>query len=143
MNVDENKKLVSFIADEIWNQGKLNVCDEIMSVDAKYHGPHMPNGTGTREDWKQAIAMYRNAFPDSHVTYEELIANNDIVVGRWSATATNTGKLAGIPPTGKPISLSGITIYKFKGDKISEVWEQLDMLGMWTQLGIIKLPGSH
>ena len=65
------------------------------------------------------------------------------MVGRWSATATNTGKLAGIPPTGKPISLSGITIYKFKGDKISEVWEQLDMLGMWTQLGIIKLPGSH
>ena len=143
MNVDENKKLVSIIADEIWNQGKLNVCDEIMSVDAKYHGPHMPTGNGTREDWKQAIAMYRNAFPDSHVTYEELIANNDIVVGRWSATATNTGKLAGIPSTGKPISLSGITIYKFKGYKISEVWEQLDMLGMWTQLGIIKLPGSH
>jgi len=87
--------------------------------------------------------MYRSAFPDSHVKYEDLIETEDTVIGRWSATATNTGKLAGMPPTGKPIVISGITIYKFNEDKISEAWEQLDMLGMWTQPGVIKLPGSH
>ena len=71
MIIEDNKKTIFLIADEIWNQGKIEVCDEIMSVDAKYHGPHMPNGTGTRENWKQAIVMYRNAFPDRYVTYEE------------------------------------------------------------------------
>jgi predicted ester cyclase len=135
--------LISRIADEMWNKGLIDVGDEIMEADAKYHGPHMPNGVGTREDWKHAVEMYRAAFPDSHVKYEDLIETDDIVIGRWSATATNTGKLAGMAPTGKRIAISGITIYKFNGDKISEAWEQLDMLGMWTQLGVIKLPGSH
>ena len=140
MNLEENKKLVSLIADEIWNQGKLNVCDKIMSVDAKYHGPNMPNGTGTRENWKQSIAMYRNAFPNSHVTYEELIANDNTVVGRWNATATHTGKLPGIEQiTGKQIAISGITIYRFANGKIIEAWEQLDLLGMWKHLGVISL----
>jgi predicted ester cyclase len=144
MKSEENKKLVSLIADEIWNQGKLKVCDEIMSVDAKYHGPHMPNGTGTRENWKQAIAMYRNVFPDSHVTYEGLIANDDFVVGRWSATGTHKGKLPGIEQiTGKQIAISGITIYRFVNGKIIEAWEQLDLLGMWKQLGVISLPGEE
>lgn len=143
MNNEENKKLVFLIADEIWNQGKLNVCDEIMSVDAKYYVPHMPNGTGTRENWKQAIAMYRNAFPDGLVTYEELIAYDDTVAGRWNATGTHKGNLSGIEqPTGKKITIGGITIYRIANGKIVEAWEQLDLLGMWQQLGVISLPGS-
>ena len=143
MNNKNKSSLISRIADEMWNKGKIEVGDEIMEADAKYHGPHMPGGIGSREDWKQAVGIYRAAFPDSNVKYEDLIETNDIVIGRWSATGTNTGKLAGMPPTGKPISLSGITIYKFKGDKVSEAWEELDMLGMWKQLELIKLPGAH
>lgn len=143
MNNKNKSSLVSRIADEMWNKGLINVGDEIMESDAKYHGPHMPNGTGTREEWKRAVAMYRAAFPACHVTYEELIETEDTVVGRWSAEGTHTGNLPGMAPTGKLISISGITIYRFNGDKISEAWEQLDMLGMWNQLGVIKLPGSH
>lgn len=141
---EENKKLVSLIADEIWNKGKMETADKVMADNAKYYGPHMPNGNGTRENWKQAIAMYRNAFPDGHVIYEELIACNEIIVGRWSATGTHTGKLPGIEQvTGKRVSISGITIYRFAKGKIIEAWEQLDLLGMWQQLGFISLPGSE
>ena len=105
MNLEENKKLVSLIADDIWNKGKMETADKVMAVNAKYHGPHMPNGVGTREDWKSTITMYRNAFPDSQVTYEELITSNDIVIGRWSATGTHTGKLSRIEQvTGKQSS---------------------------------------
>jgi steroid delta-isomerase-like uncharacterized protein len=143
MILENNKKIVSLIADEIWNQGKLEVYDEIMSVDAKYHGLHMPNGTGTRENWKQAIAMYRTAFPDSHVSYEELIAYDDVVVGRWTATGKHTGRLPGIDQiTGKRIAIGGITIYRIADGKIIEAWEQLDLLGMWRQLGFISIPGA-
>jgi len=144
MNLEYNKKLVSLIADDIWNKGKMETADKVMAVNAKYHGPHMPNGVGTREDWKSAITMYRNAFPDSHVIYDKLISSNDIVVGRWSATGTHTGKLPGVEHiTGKQIAISGITIYLFMNGKIIEAWEQLDLFGMWKQLGLISLLGEE
>ena len=143
MNKNDKALLISRIAEDIWNRGDIDVADDIMTADAKYHGPHMPNGVGVREDWKRAITMYRSAFPDSHVTYDELIITDDTVVGRWSATATHTGELPGLAPTGKRIVISGITIYRFSESKIIEAWEQLDLLGMWQQLGVVSLPGSH
>ena len=140
-NAAKNREIVSRIATDIWNQGKLEVCEEIMTEDAKYYGPHMPAGKGSRDDWKKAIGMYRIAFPDSHVSYEEIIDLGDKVVGRWSATGTHRGKLPGIEqPTEKKINISGITIYRFSNGKMVEAWEQLDLLGMWRQLGVIKMP---
>lgn len=141
MTSDDQKYLVARIADEIWNRGELDVCFEVMAPDARYHGPHMPKGVGDRESWRQAIKMYRTAFPDSHVTYEAIYACEDILVGRWSATGTHTGPLAGLEPRGTRIALGGITIYRFSGDKIVEAWEQLDLLGMWQQLGVFSPPG--
>ena len=143
MSEEEKKALVSRIAADIWNRGDLEVVDEVMAADAPYHGPHMPNGLGDRESWRQAIAGYRGAFPDSHVTFDELIVSGDTVVGRWKATGTHTGPLPGLPPTGKPIALGGITIYRIADGKIVEAWEQLDMLGMWQQLGVVSLPGHE
>lgn len=140
MSEEEKKALVSRIATDIWNQGDLDVVDEVMVADASYYGPHMPNGLGDRETWRQAIARYRGAFPDSHVTFDELIVSGNTVVGRWRATATHTGQLPGLPPTGKPIAIGGITIYRIADSKIVEAWEQLDMLGMWQQLGVVSLP---
>jgi len=138
---DEQRKLVSRIASDIWNRGDLGVVDEVMSPDAKYHGPHMPGGQGDREAWRRAIGMYRSAFPDSHVTYDDLLVCGDMVVGRWSATATHTGRLPGVEPTGKRIAIGGITIYRIAGGRIVEAWEQLDLLGMWQQIGVVSLPG--
>lgn len=140
MNAQDRKRLVARIADDIWNRGELGVCEEIMAPDARYHGPHMPDGTGDRESWRQAIAMYRAAFPDAHVTYEALYDCGDVVVGRWSGTATHTGPLGSLEPTGAPISISGITIYRIVEGKIVEAWEQLDLLGVWRHLGVFTPP---
>jgi steroid delta-isomerase-like uncharacterized protein len=141
MNSEDHKALIARIADDIWNRGDLAAVDEVMSPNGRYHGPHMPNGIGDRESWRRAIGMYRGAFPDSHVTFEELIVSGDTVVGRWSATGTHTGQHAGVAPTGKRIAIGGITIYRIEAGKIVEAWEQLDMLGMWQQLGVVSLPG--
>ena len=140
-SAQDHKALVSRIADNVWNKGELHVVDEIMVGSARYHGPHMPLGVGSRDDWRQAIGFYLGAFPDSHVTFDELIVTGDTVVGRWSATGTQTGPLSGLPPTGRPIAIGGITIYRIVDGLIVEAWEQLDLLGMWQQLGVIELPG--
>jgi predicted ester cyclase len=141
MPADENKALVARIADDIWNRGDLSVVDEVMVAEARYHGPHMPEGLGDRESWRRAVAMYRGAFPDSHVTFEELVASGDLIVGRWAAVGTHRGELPGLGPTGKRISIGGITIYRITDGKIVEAWEQLDLLGMWQQLGVVSVPG--
>jgi len=112
-----------------------------MAADARYHGPHMPGGSGGREDWRKAIAMYREAFADSHVTFEEFLVSGDRIAGRWRAAGTHTGPLPGLAPTGKPIVISGITIYRIAEGKIREAWEELDLLGMWRQIGVFKGPG--
>jgi predicted ester cyclase len=144
MREDQSRKdLISRIADDVWNRGHLAAVDEVMSPEGKYHGPHMPNGVGDRETWKRAVGMYRSAFPDAHVTFEELISSGDTVVGRWTATGTHTGDLPGVAPTGKPIGIGGITIYRFAAGKVVEAWEQLDMLGMWQQLGVLTAPGRE
>lgn len=141
MSSEDHGALVARIADEIWNRGDLSVVEEVMSANAEYHGPHMPNGAGDRDTWRRLIGMYRGGFPDSHVTFDELIVSGETVVGRWSATATHTGHLPHVSPTGKRIAIEGITIYRIEAGKIVEAWEQLDMLGMWQQLGVIALPG--
>ena len=144
MITEENKELVSIIAEDIWNKGKMETANKVMADNAKYYGPHMPNGVGSKKNWINAITMYRNAFPDSYVTYEELITFSDFVVGRWIATVTHTGKLQGIEKvTGKQIAISGITIYRISNGKIIEACEQLDLLGIWQQLGFISLPRSE
>jgi predicted ester cyclase len=81
--------------------------------------------------------MSRGAFPDARVTVEDQIAEGDKVVDRWTATGTPTGDLMGVPPTGRRIEVSGITISRFAGGKIVEDWYQGDDLGMMQQLGVI------
>jgi len=143
MSTEEDKALIARIADEIWNQGNLAVVADIMAPDARYHGPHMPGGCGGRDEWQSAIEMYRGAVPDAHVKFEELLVCSDKIVGRWKATGTHTGELPGVEPTGKRIAISGITMYRMGNGKIVEAWEQLDLLGMWQQLGVFRRPGHE
>lgn len=141
MTGDKKRSLVSRIADDVWNRGDLAAADEVMSERLQYHGPHMAGGTVDREGWKRAVGTCLGAFPDSRVIYDDLIVAGDMVVGRWSATATHTGPLPGLEPTGRRIELGGITIYRMDGGAIVEAWEHLDMLGMWRQLGVFTPPG--
>jgi predicted ester cyclase len=89
---------------------------------------------------KQYAAMNLGAFPDVRVSVEDQIAEGDMVVTRWTATGTHTGELMGIPPTGRRIEISGITINRFSGGRIAEDWYQSDDLGMMQQLGVIPWP---
>lgn len=143
MSTADHIHLVTRIADDIWNRGRLATIDQVMAPDARYHGPHMPGGCGGRSDWRNAIAMYRAAFPDSHVTFEEIFISGDKIVGRWTATGTNTGPLPGLEATGRRIAISGITIYRIAEGQIAEAWEELDLLGLWQQLGVFKRPGHE
>jgi len=124
--------------EEFWNQKNLDVLNELSSADVVAHNPvNLVNPIRGIEAYKQSSAMYFTAFPDLHVTIDDMFAEGDKVVQRWTVTATHKGELMGVPPTGKQITWSGITISRFADGKSVEDWWAYDMLGMMQQLGVI------
>jgi predicted ester cyclase len=86
--------------------------------------------------------MYRAAYPDLLITVDDLIAEGNKVVGRWTARGTNTGPLMGMPPTGKQATVMGISILAIADGKVTDQWFNWDTLGMLQQLGVIPTPGQ-
>jgi steroid delta-isomerase-like uncharacterized protein len=112
---EENKAVSRRVAEEIFNGGKLDLADELYAPDYVLHDPSLPEDLHGPEGLKQYAAMNLGAFPDARVTVEDQIAEGDMVATRWRATGTHTSELMGIPPTGRRIEISGITINRFLG----------------------------
>ena len=135
MSAEENKALVRRFVEEFWNEGNEVSADELMAVDAEIH---MPTGEVVDPDGlKGFAATFREAFPDWHSTFEELIAEGDRVAERWTGRGTHLGELQGIPPTGKRVEAPGSVFYRIVGGKIVEFRGQLDMMRIMQQLGAI------
>jgi steroid delta-isomerase-like uncharacterized protein len=139
MSAEDNKTLVRRVYEEIINKGNLNLADEAFASDYVYRSPGSPELRGP-EGFKQLVTMYRNAFPDLHLDLDNLIAEGDTVVSRWTGRGTHKGELMGIPPTGKHVTVTGVVISRFAGGKSVEDWELIDSLGMLQQLGAIPAP---
>ena len=138
---EKNKAITRRALEEVWNQGKLDVIDEIFAADYILHDPAVGEVRGT-EGLKQYVSMYRTAFPDVQLTIEDQIAEGDKVVTRFTFTGIHKGELMGIPPTGVQVTMTGIAIDRIAGDKLMEVWVIGDDLGMLQQLGVIPPIGQ-
>src|SRR5258708_8897709 len=135
---EQNKALARRAMEEVWNQGKLTVIDELVASNATYHDANVPGGKFTGpEGVKQFVQIYRNAFPDVRITIEDQIAEGDKVVTRWTAVGTHKGELMGIPATGKQATVTGISVGHVVNGKFVEIWTNFDALGMLQQLGVI------
>jgi steroid delta-isomerase-like uncharacterized protein len=139
MSVEQNKANVRRVFEEGWNQGNTAVFDELFAADYLGHDPSGPiHGP---EGFKQYYATYRAAFPDTRLTIEDLIAEGDKVVARWTGTGTHQGALMGIPPSGKQVTITGISIIHIANGKAVEDWVNFDALGMLQQIGALPTPG--
>ena len=143
MSTEENKANVRRWTEEGWNQRNWAVFDELAAFNWVYHDPSLPN-VRTLADYKQWANETRNAFPDNHVTIEDMLAEGDQVVVRHTFRGTNNGEIVTpmpLPATGKQVMASGITIVRIAGGKGVEVWSQTDTLGIMQQLGVIPSMG--
>jgi steroid delta-isomerase-like uncharacterized protein len=141
MLTETNKALSRRFLEEVFNNGKLNVLDEIIAKDHVTTGPGTLPGLPTGpEGQKQLVTVYRNAFPDVHFTVDEQIAEGDKVVTRWTGRGTHKGELFGIPATGKSSTVTGIAVDRIVNGKIAESWGIFDQFGMMQQLGVIPTP---
>lgn len=92
------------------------------------------------ESIKQFYAQFWTAFPDSKIEVEDLIEDDDKIVCRFVVNATHNGDFMGVPPTGKPVAVPGITILRFADGKCVERWSQADWLSVMMQIGAIPTP---
>lgn len=84
--------------------------------------------------------MLRSGFPGMHTTINELLADGDRVVKRFTMHATQTGEFNAISATGRPVTLQGIDIHRLENGRIKQIWWGYDNLGMLQQLGVIPQP---
>ncbi len=135
MSVEENKENVRRFIEEVFNKKKLDIVDEL--IDDNY----IINGVGGQQlrgpdGARMMISMYANAFPDLHMSIDDLIGEGDIVACRFTTTATHQGEFMGIPPTGKKISISGYSFNRLKNRKQVETWGLSDWTTAMQQLGV-------
>ena len=136
----ENRTLARRAFEEVFNAGNLDVVDEIVDPDHVHHDPAMPEDGHGLEHYKQFALMYRSAFPDLHIESEDQISEGYKVASRWVSTGTHQGDLMGIAPTGRRVSIAGMTIDRVADGKIAESWDNYDAMGMMQQLGVIPSP---
>jgi steroid delta-isomerase-like uncharacterized protein len=138
MSAEDNKAQVRR-GFEALNERNWTAFDALCAPDFVFH-----NASTTMqglEAYKQFISMYFTAFPDSRFTIEDLIAEGDTVVVRYTARGIHQGNLMAIPPTGKQVSVTAIGIFRIADGIAVEEWVNMDDLGLLQQLGVIPTMG--
>jgi hypothetical protein len=111
--------------------------DEVVEPDVRIGTPLPIDATGAQA-LKQVWATLLRAYPDLHVSVEDLIAEADKVVCRNVVTGTHQGEYLGLPPTGRSVTYNEIFIFRFEAGLIAETWGVVDVLAQLRQLGAIE-----
>src|SRR3954451_15690829 len=132
MSSHQNQDVLQRVVEEGFNKGNYNVLDTLYVPDYK---EHQFGSTNTLEGFKGYINLLRTAFPDLHVTIEDMVAEGDKVWVRMTTHGTNNGPFMG-PPTGKSITITVIDIFRFENGMIVEHWGVPDRFAGIVQLGL-------
>jgi steroid delta-isomerase-like uncharacterized protein len=141
MPVEENIQLMRRWFREVWNEGKTETVHELMSPNGVARG----NSTGGAdihgpEEFARFVDNIRAAFSNIDIKVEEAFGTADKVIVRWSAKMTHSGHGLGMPATGKPVLVGGMTLARIVNGKIVEGWDNWDQLGMLEQIGVYTRP---
>ncbi len=136
MSPEECKAFFQHWNEEVWNNKRLELVDELVAEDYHRHDPGIPHEVRGPESLKQLIGMYFAAFPDLHLTPEQLIAEGNRVAVLQTAHGTHGGEFLGMPATGKSVSVKVMEMFRIENNRIAEQWVNLDVLGMLRQLGM-------
>ncbi|MBM3925733.1 MAG: ester cyclase [SAR202 cluster bacterium] len=132
---EHNKSIARKTFDYIFNKNELGMIPDVYAEDfvGHYGGEEIKGPEGLR----QFLVMYRIAFPDARITVMDQFSDTDRVATRWRLTGTQQGPLLEITPSGRIVSVDGLTLTRIERRKIAEEWTQFDSLGLMRQLGVI------
>jgi len=138
MSIEENKALVQRYFKDAPDHPE--VCDEIFTSTVHWHALYLtknPDFITDPQKEKAAYARHKAIWGGWSESIDEMIAEGDRVMVRWTFRGTHQGNYLGISPTNKPVTFSGVYIFRIKDRRIAEVWNLWDQLGEWQQLGIL------
>jgi steroid delta-isomerase-like uncharacterized protein len=134
---ETNRAVVDRWWRELWNEGKLEVADQIVSPNYTNHDPASPWVPPGLNGCKTLVTGYRTVFPDIRFDIKQDVVGANSVVSHWACTGTQKGPLMGIAPTGKRMSVEGISILHVQDGKITHQTTIWDALGLLQQLGAV------
>jgi steroid delta-isomerase-like uncharacterized protein len=130
----ENKALVRRFYEEVWDRGNFDVCDEVFAADYVRHDLRATEALPGPEGQKRIAADFRRAFPDLRLQVDILVAEEDYVVGRWTASGTHQGAWGTLEPSGRRATFSAVNVFRFENGKVAEIWNHRDDLGLREQI---------
>jgi steroid delta-isomerase-like uncharacterized protein len=135
----ENKAIVERYYAEGLTKGNVTGIGHLIADEMVAHAPGFPAIEG-RTAFLNSIQTFREAFTDFHGDIEDIIAEGDRVLVRWTESGTHVREWAGIAPTGKAMTWTGMSLYRLEQGQIVEMWAQMDTLGLLRQLGALPSP---
>ncbi|HZS02331.1 MAG TPA: ester cyclase [Chloroflexota bacterium] len=140
MSLEANKELIRRLVADGWGKGDQATVDALLAPTFVDHAAELGGGASDAAGFKEQVREFRAAFPDGKTQIDDLIAEGDKVVLRWTDGGTHRGPFMGVAPTGKRVTLTGIDIYRIADGKIVEYWCSEDVLGLLEQLGAVQPP---
>jgi steroid delta-isomerase-like uncharacterized protein len=132
----ESKAIARHLYEEVLNKRRVELVDELMSPSHAMHSNHIPDSCIGPEAYKREVARFVTGFPDLRFTVEDMVAESDKVAVLWTISGTHKGEFRGISPTGRKVSVEGITINHIEDGKIMDSYISVDYLGLMQQLGV-------
>lgn len=160
LSPDQRKELIRHHLEMTWNEqkseGRIDIAPtDISLARSQQHGSIRPDplipctsswhtspAAPTPTSLLQLRQAVRHAFPDLQLTITNLISEEDTLVARWQIQGTDLGGYEGYLPTGKVVCLTGITIVRLEDLRITEEWNEIDVMGMLNQLGVVSFSPS-
>lgn len=124
----------------MWNDHDINIADEVYAPEIVRHDCAIPEAIVGLDNVKDYLKNQFTAFPDLNLTEDEMIVAGNKGVQRWKMTGTNTGPMGNMPPTGRSVKISGVSVGHFDNGKLVEIWDFYNVLDMMQQLGFTLNP---
>jgi steroid delta-isomerase-like uncharacterized protein len=137
---ESSKAVVRRYYEEVLNRGDLGLLETLVRADHVEHDPLPGQGGGGREGFRKRVEMLREAL-QPEFTIEQMIAEGDTIVVRWTNRGRHVAPFLGIPPTNKSFAIAGIDIHALKNGQLAEHHHVVDQLSMMQQLGLIPQGG--
>jgi steroid delta-isomerase-like uncharacterized protein len=132
---EQNKALARRWFEDLFSRGDLEAANEIISADFVDHLTH--EDERGLEELKHYVTIYRTAFPDIRDAVEDIVAEADKVVVRWTSRGTHQGEFMGVAPTGRHVTFTGMRLFRIAENEIAESWVNIDARGLQEQLGTV------
>ena len=136
---EANKRHVRRFFEEVWSTGDVAIRDSFLSANYQGHVAGSPDPLDP-DGWTAWFTGFRQAFPDARFTVEDIVGEGDLVAARLTMRGTHQGELNGIPPTGREVTVTGMSFERVVDGRIVEGWNENDVVGMLGQLGALPPP---